>query len=54
MSLLRATGVVRLDGRRQIAITTHYIDDFFDVYLRGMPPSDLNGAQNFPEINVRD
>ena len=54
MSLLRVTGVVRLDGRRQIAISTHYIDEFFDVYLKGLAPLDLKGALIFPEINVRD
>lgn len=50
MKLLRVTKIVRLDGRRQMAITTHYIDAFFDVYLKGAPNSQLTGGQLFPEV----
>ena len=53
MKLLRLTGVLRLDGRRQITITGHYIDAFFDVYLKGLPISELRGKRVFPEVIVR-
>jgi dienelactone hydrolase len=32
MRVLRTVGVVRLDGRRQVALTAHYISAFLDVY----------------------
>jgi len=50
MGVLRAVGVVRLDGRRQVALTAHYIRTFFDVYLKGAPPSQLSGQPEYPEI----
>jgi hypothetical protein len=37
MRALRTLGIMRLDGRRQIAVTAHYISTFFDVYLKGAP-----------------
>jgi hypothetical protein len=36
-----------------MAITTHYIDAFFDVCLKGVPNSQLTGRQLFPEVVVR-
>jgi len=50
MRVLRAVGVVRLDGRRQVALTAHYISTFFDVYLKGSPASQLSGQPEYPEI----
>lgn len=50
MRVLHTFHVVRVDGRRQIAITTHYIDTFFDVYLKGLPASELKNKGQFPEI----
>lgn len=50
MRLMRNLGIVRLDGRRQIAVTAHYISTFFDVYLRGAPPSQLHNRAGYPEI----
>jgi hypothetical protein len=47
---LRTLGVVRIDGRRQIAVTDHYISIFFDVYLKGAPASELRIQPGFPEI----
>jgi hypothetical protein len=47
---LRAFGIGRIDGRRQIAATTHYISTFFDVYLQGAPPSQLKNQTNDPEV----
>ena len=50
MSVLRTFHIVRVDGRRQITITTHYIDTFFDVYLKGLPASELKNKEQFSEI----
>jgi len=47
---LRTVGVVRLDGRRQVAVTAHYISTFFDVYLKGAPASQLGSQPEYPEI----
>jgi dienelactone hydrolase len=49
MRVLRAVGIVRLDGRRQIAITSHYLSAFFDVYLQGAPASGLKSQSEYPE-----
>jgi hypothetical protein len=43
-------GVVRIDGRRQVAMTTHCISTFFDVYLKGEPASELKDTSEYPEI----
>ena len=48
MSVLRMRGQ-RLNGKRQLAIATHYITAFFDVYLRGEPASRLDLQHEFPE-----
>jgi len=50
MSVLRTVGVVRLDGRRQVALTAHYICTFFDVYLKGAPESELKSRPEYPEV----
>jgi dienelactone hydrolase len=50
MRVMRALGIVRLDGRRQVAITTHYISTFFDVYLKGAPASELQSQPAYPEV----
>jgi dienelactone hydrolase len=50
MRVLRTVGVVRLDGRRQVALTAHYISTFFDVYLKGAPAPQLNSQPEYPEI----
>lgn len=47
---LRTLGVVRIDGRRQIAVTTHYIETFFDVYLKGALASELKSQAKYPEV----
>jgi dienelactone hydrolase len=52
MSVLRALGIVKLDGNRQIAATAHYIDAFFDVYLKGAPATELKSPSNFHEIEI--
>ena len=50
MKLLRATGVLRMDGRRQLAITTHYVDAFFDAYLKHRPNPEPLTQPIFPEV----
>jgi len=50
MRVLRTVGVVRLDGRRQVALTGHCISTFFDVYLKGAPASRLLSQPEYPEI----
>jgi dienelactone hydrolase len=50
MRVLRTVSVVRLDGRRQVALTAHYISTFFDVYLKGAPASQLKSQPEYPEI----
>jgi hypothetical protein len=48
--VLRALGVVRIAGRRQLALTAHYINRFFDVYLKGATASKLQNQSEYPEI----
>jgi len=50
MRAMRILGIVRLDGRRQAAVTAHCISTFFDVYLKGAPVSDLRSQPEYPEI----
>jgi predicted dienelactone hydrolase len=50
MRVMRTLGVVRLDGRRQVAVTAHYISTFFDVYLQGASASELKSQPEYPEI----
>jgi len=50
MCALRTLGVVRIDGRRQIVVTTHYVSTFFDVYLKGAPASELKSQHEYPEV----
>jgi predicted dienelactone hydrolase len=50
MHVLRTVGVVRLDGRRQVALTAHYMRTFFDVHLKGAPASELMRQPGYPEI----
>ena len=50
MRVLRTVGVVRLDGRHQVALAAHYISAFFDVYLKGAPASELKSRPEYPEI----
>lgn len=50
MRVLRKVGIVRIDGRRQIAVTEHYIHTFFDVYLKGASASELKDQTGYPEI----
>ena len=47
--VLQALGIVRIDGRRQVFLTAHYISTFFDVYLKGAPRSELQ-RQQYSEV----
>jgi predicted dienelactone hydrolase len=50
MRALRMLGIVGIDGRRQVAVTEHYISTFFDVYLKGAPASELKSQPEYPEV----
>jgi predicted dienelactone hydrolase len=53
MRTLRAWGVVGIDGRRQLAVTTYCLHSFFDAYLQGPGDSRLNiRSPLYPEIEV--
>jgi hypothetical protein len=54
MRAMRTLGIVHLDGRRQVALTEHYISTFFDVYLKGAPASQLKSQPEYPEIEYVD
>lgn len=51
MRILRAFGILGIDGRRQLAITTYCIRTFFDAHLKGpgFPPPHMS-TQPYPEI----
>jgi dienelactone hydrolase len=48
--VMRTLGTLGLDGRRQVAVTRHYISTFFDVYLQAAPASKLQNQTEYPEI----
>lgn len=53
MRVLRLLGIVGIDGRRQLAITTYCIHTFFDAYLKGPAVGRLNlSSPLYPEIQV--
>jgi hypothetical protein len=43
----------RLGGRRQLAVTSHYISALFDVYLKGAPASELLARRAYPEVEYK-
>ncbi|HXC99983.1 MAG TPA: hypothetical protein VN048_11630 [Verrucomicrobiae bacterium] len=47
---MRSLGILPLDGRRQIALTAHYVSTFFDVYLNGASVGKLRNQPDNPEI----
>jgi predicted dienelactone hydrolase len=51
LGVLRMFGVVGIEGRRQLAVTTYAVDAFFDRYLKGdgTTPLDLSSPL-YPEI----
>ncbi len=55
MRTLRTLGVVGIDGRRQLAVTTYCVHSFFDAYLKGPGVSPLKiTSPLYPEIQVLD
>jgi hypothetical protein len=50
--VMRALGILRLDGRRQVTLTVRCIRAFFDVYLKGAPASELKSQMEYPEIEI--
>jgi len=53
MPVMRMFGIVRIEGRRQLAVTAHCVSTFFDVYLKGAPASELKSQPEYPEIESR-
>ena len=50
---LRLFGKLEIDGRRQLAITTYCVREFFDTYLKGPSVSSLEiSSPHYPEIRV--
>lgn len=52
MGVMRTLGN-RLGGRRQLTVTSHYISTFFDVYLKGAPPSKLQPESAYQEVEYQ-
>lgn len=52
MDVMRWLGIVHLDGRRQIAITTNFVSAFFDVYLQGAPAKTLRSRPSYREVEI--
>ena len=53
LRMLRMFGVVGIDGRRQLAVTTYCVHSFFDAYLKGARESRFNVSPRlYPEIEV--
>jgi predicted dienelactone hydrolase len=53
LGMLRALGVVRIEGRRQLAVTVYCIHSFFDAYLKGTGASRPGiSSPLYPEIEV--
>jgi len=53
MRMLRALGVVGLDGRRQLAVTVYCLHSFFDAYLKGTSVSPLKiSSPLYPEVQI--
>ncbi len=53
LGTLRMLGILGIDGRRQLAVTTYCVHSFFDAYLEGAGVSRLNiSSPLYPEIEV--
>lgn len=51
--MLRLFGVLGIDGRRQLAVTSHCVHSFFDAYLKGSRTSRLDlSSPLYPEIQM--
>jgi len=50
---LRMLGMVRIDGRRQLAVTAYCLRSFFDAYLKGTGVSQIKiSSPSYPEVQV--
>ncbi len=55
LGVLRVLGMLGINGRRQLAVTTYCVHTFFDAYLKGSRGSRLNlSSPLYPEIQVID
>src|SRR5579864_1283370 len=53
LGTLRMLGILGIDGRRQLAVTSHYVHSFFDAYLKGTGASPLKISDpRYPEIQI--
>jgi hypothetical protein len=53
LGALRLTGVVGIDGPRQLAVTAYCLRSFFDAHLKSTGPLVLNlSSPLYPEIHV--
>ncbi len=53
LGALRGLGILGIDGRRQLAITSYCVHSFFDAYLKGPGFSRLNiSSPLYPEIKL--
>ena len=50
MKLLAAFGIIRLEGRRQLVVTSHVIQRFCDVYVKGEGTLPSLATPKYPEI----
>jgi len=48
---LRMLGIVRIDGRRQLAVTAYCLRSFFDAYLKRAGVSQIS-SPSYPEVQV--
>jgi hypothetical protein len=49
-AVLHGIGIIPLNGRRQLRITSHCISTFFDVHLRVAPASEIYVQPEYSEI----
>jgi dienelactone hydrolase len=49
--VLRVLGRLRMTGRRQLAVTSHSLQTFFDVYLKGARGLNI-ASPRYPEIQI--
>ena len=53
LGTLRKLGILGIDGRRQLAVTTYCVHSFFDAYLKGAGVSRLEiSSPLYPEIQI--
>jgi dienelactone hydrolase len=53
MGALRLLGILRIDGRRQLAVTSYCLHSFFDAYVKRAGVSRLNiSSRLYPEVEV--